>query len=243
MSYIDAGYGIALSVLAAYAACCWSAPPAPGTHRPGPAPVARHDRPAGDRTVVTDRRADAGRVRPRCRRPPVAAGAGAGSRRAAAAAPVGWSWPWSSSSAAFAFLLVKGLGSSLNYFETVDQALPTRPRSGPQTFRLEGLVVPGIGAPHRRGRRLRGRRVTRHAVAVVNTGNPPQLFQPDIPVVVVGHFSGPPSLQPDHRGPHRPVHPSTPTGSGRPTGRRGERRPRPQPASCSAWRPRSSGPR
>jgi cytochrome c-type biogenesis protein CcmE len=25
---------------------------------------------------------------------------------------------------------------------------------------------------------------------VVNTGEPPQLFQADIPVVVVGHFSG-----------------------------------------------------
>ena len=24
---------------------------------------------------------------------------------------------------------------------------------------------------------------------MVNTGNPPELFQPDIPVVVVGHFS------------------------------------------------------
>jgi cytochrome c-type biogenesis protein CcmE len=33
-------------------------------------------------------------------------------------------------------------------------------------------------------------RGTRHRVAVVNHGNPPQLFQPDIPVVVVGHFSG-----------------------------------------------------
>ena len=26
---------------------------------------------------------------------------------------------------------------------------------------------------------------------VVETGQPPQLFQPDIPVVLVGHFAGP----------------------------------------------------
>jgi len=26
---------------------------------------------------------------------------------------------------------------------------------------------------------------------VVNTGSPPELFQPSIPVIAVGHFSGP----------------------------------------------------
>jgi cytochrome c-type biogenesis protein CcmE len=31
---------------------------------------------------------------------------------------------------------------------------------------------------------------TRDRVDVVNTSNPPQLFQPNIPVVVVGHFVG-----------------------------------------------------
>ena len=45
--------------------------------------------------------------------------------------------------AAFAFLLVKGLGSSLDYFETVDQALAHKATLGSQTFRLEGVVVPG----------------------------------------------------------------------------------------------------
>jgi cytochrome c-type biogenesis protein CcmE len=29
---------------------------------------------------------------------------------------------------------------------------------------------------------------TAHRIAVQNTGNPPQLFQPNVPVVVVGHF-------------------------------------------------------
>jgi len=90
---------------------------------------------------------------------------------------------------AFAFLLVKGLGGSLDYFETVDQALHSKALLGTKTFRLEGLVVPG--SVHRRPGGVDfvasgsdGR------IDVVNTSNPPQLFQPDIPVVVVGHFSG-----------------------------------------------------
>jgi cytochrome c-type biogenesis protein CcmE len=90
---------------------------------------------------------------------------------------------------AFAFLLVEGLGSSLNYFETVDQALAHKAMLGSQTFRLEGLVVPGT--VHRiPGGVAFVAAGTVHRVDVVNHGNPPQLFQPDIPVVVVGHFSG-----------------------------------------------------
>jgi len=90
---------------------------------------------------------------------------------------------------AFAFLLVEGLGSSLNYFETVDQALAHKATLGSQTFRLEGVVVPGTV------HRISGgvsfvAAGTEHKVDVVNHGNPPQLFQPDIPVVVVGHFAG-----------------------------------------------------
>ena len=91
--------------------------------------------------------------------------------------------------AAFAFLLVEGLGSSLNYFETVDQALAHKTTLGSQTFRLEGVVVPGT--VHRiPGGVAFVAAGTVDKVDVVNHGNPPQLFQPDIPVVVVGHFSG-----------------------------------------------------
>ncbi len=90
---------------------------------------------------------------------------------------------------AFAFLLVEGLGSSLNYFETVDQALAHKTMLGTQTFRLEGVVVPGT--VHRiPGGVAFVASGTVDKVDVVNHGNPPQLFQPDIPVVVVGHFSG-----------------------------------------------------
>jgi cytochrome c-type biogenesis protein CcmE len=90
---------------------------------------------------------------------------------------------------AFAFLLVEGLGGSLNYFETVDQALQHKATLGTQTFRLEGVVVPGTVHRTRAGVSFVAAG-TVHRVDVVNYGNPPQLFQPDIPVVVVGHFSG-----------------------------------------------------
>ena len=83
----------------------------------------------------------------------------------------------------------RGSGSSLNYFETVDQAVAHKATLGSQTFRLEGVVVPGT--VHRiPGGVAFVAAGTVHRVDVVNHGNPPQLFQPDIPVVVVGHFSG-----------------------------------------------------
>jgi cytochrome c-type biogenesis protein CcmE len=91
---------------------------------------------------------------------------------------------------AFAFLLVEGLSNSLNYFETVNQAVKMRATLGTTTFRLEGLVVPGT--VHRTATGVNFT-VESSGVseAVVETGQPPQLFQPDIPVVLVGHFAGP----------------------------------------------------
>jgi cytochrome c-type biogenesis protein CcmE len=90
--------------------------------------------------------------------------------------------------AAFIFLLVEGLGSSLNFFDTVDQAFAHRATLGTRTFNLEGDVVAGS---------IRSTAVGtdftisegRNKVTVANTGSPPQLFQNYIPVVVVGHFA------------------------------------------------------
>ncbi|HVB91918.1 MAG TPA: cytochrome c maturation protein CcmE [Acidimicrobiales bacterium] len=89
--------------------------------------------------------------------------------------------------AAFAFLMVEGLGSSLNYFDTVDQALAHRGSLGTTTFRLEGTVVPGTIRSTSVGTNFRISEGD-HVVQVANTGSPPQLFQSGIPVVVVGHF-------------------------------------------------------
>ena len=89
---------------------------------------------------------------------------------------------------AFVFLLVEGLGSSLNYFDTVDQAYASRHMLGTTTFRLEGTVVPGSIHATATGSDFSICEGP-HVVQVVNTGSPPDLFQARIPVVVVGHFT------------------------------------------------------
>ncbi len=89
---------------------------------------------------------------------------------------------------AFVFLLVEGLGSSLNYFDTVDQAFAHRSSLGTTTFRLEGNVVPQSRHNTSTGTNFEVSEGT-NVVHVVNTGSPPQLFQDNIPVVVVGHFT------------------------------------------------------
>lgn len=90
---------------------------------------------------------------------------------------------------AFAFLLIEGLSNSLNYFETVNQAVAQRATLGSTTFRLEGLVVPGTIHATSTGVNFT---VESSGVSepVIETGEPPQLFQPNIPVVLVGHFAG-----------------------------------------------------
>ncbi len=90
--------------------------------------------------------------------------------------------------AAFVFLLVEGLGSSLDYFDTVDQAYAHRGTLGTTTFRLEGAVVPGSIHPTAVGTNFAISEGD-HTVSVHNTGSPPQLFQVNLPVVVVGHFT------------------------------------------------------
>ncbi len=95
---------------------------------------------------------------------------------------------------ALVFLLVEGLGSSLDYFDTINQALSHRAQLGTTSFRLEGNVVPGSIHSTASGadfRMCQGANI----VDVVNSGSPPQLFQSNIPVVVVGHFSSDTSRQ------------------------------------------------
>jgi len=91
-------------------------------------------------------------------------------------------------------LLSQGLLKSLNYFETVDQAMGQRASLGTKVIRLEGVVQPGSISRTNSGASftLTGSR-TDH-VFVTAEGSPPQLFQASIPVVVVGHFVSSTSL-------------------------------------------------
>jgi len=85
-------------------------------------------------------------------------------------------------------LLSQGLLHSLNYFETVDQAMHSRASLGTKTIRLEGVVK-----PHTITRTATGAsfwiKGGGKEVFVSAHGSPPQLFQANIPVVVVGHFT------------------------------------------------------
>ena len=91
--------------------------------------------------------------------------------------------------AAVALVLYEGLLSSLNYFDTVDQALNHRAQIGTSSIRLEGLVVPGTVHTTSSGASFTISGADGRTVRVVNVGSPPELFQVNIPVVVVGSFT------------------------------------------------------
>lgn len=90
---------------------------------------------------------------------------------------------------AIGFLLYKGLGNSLVYFRTAAGAVKDRAALGSSVFRLEGVVVPGTIHTTSTGVDF-AVQSSNVSVEVHDTANPPQLFQPKIPVVLVGHFSG-----------------------------------------------------
>jgi cytochrome c-type biogenesis protein CcmE len=85
-------------------------------------------------------------------------------------------------------LLSQGILHSLNYFETVDQVLAQRASFGTETMRLEGVVKPGsiIRTSSGASFYVTG---SKGEVFVTSKGTPPQLFQDNIPVVVVGSFT------------------------------------------------------
>lgn len=90
---------------------------------------------------------------------------------------------------ALGFLLYKGLASATTFFYTADQAEHMKASLGTTRFNLEGTVVPG--SVRRSGDSV-AFAVSNNGVVipVVNSGYPPQLFQPGIPVVLEGSFSG-----------------------------------------------------
>jgi cytochrome c-type biogenesis protein CcmE len=89
---------------------------------------------------------------------------------------------------ALVFLLLEGLNNATIYFKTADQAVADRAALGSRQFRIEGTVEHDV-------RQVAG---TTHfsivannvVVHVVDTGQPPQLFKPGIPVVLEGHWQG-----------------------------------------------------
>jgi len=90
---------------------------------------------------------------------------------------------------ALGFLVVQGLGNATLYFRTADEAVAQRESLGAKRFRIQGTVVAGSVRPQ-------GNEVAFTieandvSVPVVHQGDPPELFQPGIPVVLEGRFSG-----------------------------------------------------
>ncbi len=90
---------------------------------------------------------------------------------------------------ALVFLLVEGLGSALDFYLPANQAVAQRASLGDKTFNLEGVVEPGSIHSTPSGVDFVVTSGSTH-LAVYNSSSPPQLFQANIPVIAVGHFSG-----------------------------------------------------
>ena len=91
--------------------------------------------------------------------------------------------------AALGFLVFKGLGNATVYFRTADEAVAQRESLGDRRFRIQGTVV--AGTVQRAGNDV-GFAIESNGVRVpvVHEGDPPELFQPGIPVVLEGRFRG-----------------------------------------------------
>ncbi len=90
---------------------------------------------------------------------------------------------------ALAFVAIKALGEASLFFLNADEAVAQREDLGTDRFRLQGTVVDGTVDETADGVafEVEYNDVT---VDVVHEGDPPELFQPDIPVVLEGNWAG-----------------------------------------------------
>jgi cytochrome c-type biogenesis protein CcmE len=90
---------------------------------------------------------------------------------------------------ALGFLVVQGLGNATLYFRTADEAVAQRDSLRDRRFRIQGAVVDGT--VRQTGQQVQFE-ITANGVNVpiVHKGDPPELFQPGIPVVLEGRFDG-----------------------------------------------------
>ena len=88
--------------------------------------------------------------------------------------------------AALGFLLLR-VGDAAVYFKTADEAVAQRAEIGTRRFRVEGVVVAGSVKTVGDGVafEIEERNVR---LAVEHRGDPPELFQPGIPVVLEGRW-------------------------------------------------------
>jgi cytochrome c-type biogenesis protein CcmE len=90
---------------------------------------------------------------------------------------------------ALGFLVAQGLGNATLYFRTADEAVEQRDSLAGRRFRIQGDVVPGTIS--QTGNDVSFTLTKNNVeVPVRHRGDPPELFQPGIPVVLEGHFEG-----------------------------------------------------
>ena len=90
---------------------------------------------------------------------------------------------------AVGFLLVQGLDSATVYFRNVDEAVADRDELADRRFRMQGDVVDG-SVDEQGGAVAFEMAFGGETAEVLHRGDPPDLFQPGIPVVVEGHWEG-----------------------------------------------------
>ncbi len=90
--------------------------------------------------------------------------------------------------AALGFLVVRGLGDATLYFLNADEARAQSADLGVKRFRLQGIVVAGSvkESPKTVDFAVEFNGVT---IQVNHAGSPPELFRPDIAVVLEGNFA------------------------------------------------------
>jgi cytochrome c-type biogenesis protein CcmE len=90
---------------------------------------------------------------------------------------------------ALAYLLTRGLGDATLYFYTADEAVAKRSVLDERRFRIEGVVVDGSVRSTSDGVAFS---IEENGVraAVRHQGDPPELFQAGIPVVLEGRWQG-----------------------------------------------------
>jgi cytochrome c-type biogenesis protein CcmE len=86
------------------------------------------------------------------------------------------------------FVLVRGLRDATVFFYRADEAVARRDELGERRFRLQGTVREGVD---RSGDAVRfDVEANGVVVEVAHVGDPPDLFEPGIPVVLEGRWQG-----------------------------------------------------
>jgi cytochrome c-type biogenesis protein CcmE len=90
---------------------------------------------------------------------------------------------------ALGFVVFRGLGNATVFFYNVDEAVARRPSLGEKRFRIQGTVEATTISRTAQGATFA---IVYNGVEapVRHQGDLPQLFQPQIPVVLEGHWQG-----------------------------------------------------